>query len=362
MPDGPAVGLDAADVDEPAPTVPLPGNRSAKGIVRSIHNEKTKGRHVVTRIQTLASRRCALQAGAAGLAVLAVTALAAPAHAEPHMWVIQDEDSTIYLFGTVHMLDPSIEWRAERVTGALDEATQLWGEIALPATLEEVQAQQVPVLMQRALSPGRPLSSLLSDEEKVQLERALARTPAPERLGMALENMKPWFAAVTLGTSPLLNAGYEAGAGADIVLARLAREQGDEVLGFETTEQQADMLSGWTEEQQLAALRVLLAVPDEEFDAGIATADTAYRAWMDGDAGPVEAIIDRWRSGEDGLRSKTMPYDVFVANRNEAWAAQIEELLAGDGVAFIAVGALHLVGPDSVQARLAARGIETRPY
>jgi hypothetical protein len=278
------------------------------------------------------------------------------------MWVIHDEDSTIYLFGTVHLLDPRIEWQTPRVTGALDEATQLWEEIPMPGSIEEAQAQQGPVMLQRAVSPDRSLSSLLTDEEKAGLQRALARTPAPEQLGRVLENMKPWFAIVNLGTSPLMNAGYDPGAGADIVLARLAREQGDEVLGFETLEQQLDMLSGWTEEEQLGALRAFLTISDEEFDARIAGADTAFRAWMAGDAAPVEAIIDSWRTGEDALRSAIMPYDFFLVNRNEDWAGQIEELLAGEGTAFVAVGAGHLVGPDSVQARLTARGIEAEPY
>lgn len=306
------------------------------------------------------TRRIAL----AGIAAAVLLTGAAPgsAHAEPPMWVVKDQDSTIYLFGTVHLLDPNIKWVTPRVEGALDEATQLWEEIPMPASIQEAQAQMAPVMLPRALSPDHPLSSLLSDEEKVELGRALARTPHPEQLGVVLEKMKPWFAIVNLGISPLINAGFEPGAGADIVLSRLAREQGDEVLGFETLEQQLDMMSGWTEEEQLAALRALLAVPDEEFKARIAGAVAAFRAWMNGDAAPVEAIIDDWRTGKDELRSKTMPYDVFLANRNESWAGQIQTLLAGKGVAFVAVGAGHLVGPDSVQARLAARGIDAERY
>jgi uncharacterized protein YbaP (TraB family) len=294
--------------------------------------------------------------------VCAAALFGSAALAEPPMWVIEDEDSTIYLFGTVHLLDPSIEWRTERVMSALDEATQLWEEIPMAASLEEMQAQQGPAIIQRALSPGRPLSSLLTDEEKAQLERALARTPAPEQLGAVLDNMKPWFALVNLSTSPMLSAGYESGAGADIVLAGLAYAQGDEVFGFETFEQQADMLTGWTEDEQLWALRQFLAVPDETFNARIAAADVAFRAWMAGDVAPVEALMDGWRTGQDELMSSSAPYDVFIANRNENWAGQIEDLLAGEGVAFVAVGAGHMVGPASVQARLAARGIEVKPY
>ena len=103
-------------------------------------------------------------------------------------------------------------------------------------------------------------------------------------------------------------------------------------------------------------MRAFLAVPDEEFDAELARGDAAFRAWMAGETAPLEAVMEDWREGESSTAA-AMPYDIMVANRNEDWAGQIEALLAGEGVAFIAVGAGHLVGPDNVQARLAARGI-----
>lgn len=286
-----------------------------------------------------------------------------PASAEPPMWLVEDENSRIYFYGTVHLHDPAIEWQTTRVMSALDDATQLWEEIPMPSTLAEIQATQGAAMVQRAMSPGKPLSSLLTDEEKVQLERALRRTPNPDQLRMALEYMKPWFTLTILGISPLLNAGFEAGAEIeDIMLARLAREQGDAVLGFETIEQQADLFSGWTEEQQLTALRAFLSVTDEEINTRIAASAASFRAWTTGDTTLVEANIERWRKGEDVLLNSTMPFDVFVKNRNKDWAEQIVELLAHDGVVFVAIGAGHLVGPDSVLNQLEARGIEVSAY
>lgn len=289
-------------------------------------------------------------------AALAVCFLAASAQAEPPVWVIEDEDSTLYLFGTVHLLDPEIEWLTPRVERMLDEAGEVWFEVPMPATMEAAAAQQLPLLLPRALSPGRPLSSLLTEDEQAQLRRALARTPDPAQLGMALEQMKPWFATLTLGTAPLMAAGYEPGAGADIVLAGIAHERGVAVRGFETVEQQVDFLSAGTDEEQLAALRYFLSVSDEAFDESLALGDAAFRAWMAGETALLEAIIAEWSTGF-GVMNTVMSYDILLSRRNEDWAGQIEGILAGEGVVFIAVGAGHLVGPDSVQARLAARGV-----
>jgi uncharacterized protein YbaP (TraB family) len=288
------------------------------------------------------------------LAGLAAWGASAPAGAEPPMWVVRDADSTLYLFGTAHLLDPAIEWRTERVQKALDEATELWVEVAIPPGGE---AQMAMSLLQRALSPDQPLSSRLTEAEQAQLRRLLSRVPNGSALGMVLESTKPWFATIMLGTAPLLAAGYDASAGADVVLMREAREQGDQVLGLETAEQQIEWLASAPDEEQLAALKKLLAVPEEQFDASIREMDQAVRAWMKGDPKPLEAVSEQWRRGEDTALSAVTSYEQMIVRRNESWAEQLEKLLAGSGVAFVAVGAGHLVGPDSLQEKLKARGI-----
>jgi uncharacterized protein YbaP (TraB family) len=292
--------------------------------------------------------------------LLGLLAAGAPARAgaEPPMWVVRDADSTIYLFGTAHLLDPSIPWKTDRVQKALDEATQLWVEVALPPGGELALSM---AMLRRALS-DKPLSSLLTEAEQARLRQLLSRLPDGAAMGMIIESTRPWFATITLGTAPLLAAGYESASGADMVLMRVAREQGDEVLGLETAEQQIEWLASAPEDEQLAALKKLLAVPEEEFDASIREMDEAVRAWMKGDAKPLEKQALEWRRGDDVALSAATSYELMIVRRNENWAEQIEKLLAGSGVAFIAVGAGHLVGPDSLQEKLKARGIRAEPY
>lgn len=294
-----------------------------------------------------------------GLALAAAVALAAPARAEPPMWVVRDADSTVYLFGTVHLLDPNIQWRTGRVEQALDEAKQLWVEVAIPPGGEMQLAMS---MLQRAMSPGQPLSSRLNEAERKRLAELLAKVPDGQALGMVMEMTKPWFATITLGVMPLMGAGYEAAAGADMVLTKMARDQGDEVLGLETAEQQIEWIASGTDAEQTAALKALLAIPEAEFDAMMKEMDAGVRAWMSGDTKPLERTTAEWRSGEDEAMSAGLSYEQMIVARNENWAEQLEKLLQGEGVAFVAVGAGHLVGPDSVQAQLAKRGITAQPY
>ena len=46
-------------------------------------------------------------------------------------------------------------------------------------------------------------------------------------------------------------------------------------------------------------------------------------------------------------------YRLLLVDRNQDWANQLKTKLAGSGVSFVAVGAGHLTGPDSLQAELA---------
>ncbi|GAA0650983.1 uncharacterized protein YbaP (TraB family) [Brevundimonas lenta] len=93
----------------------------------------------------------------------------------PALWVIRDEDSTIYLFGTVHVLRPTTLWRWARVEQAFDSADQVWLEISNP----EDQAAIIPLVQQYGLSPDRPLSSLLTEAENAELGEAAAAIGMP---------------------------------------------------------------------------------------------------------------------------------------------------------------------------------------
>ncbi len=117
-------------------------------------------------------------------ATACAAALSAAAAAETPMWVIRDADSTIYLTGTVHMLPPELEWSGDKLDKALEDATELWLEVPMAGSLAEMQAEIAPIMMQYALSPNKPLSSRLTEEEQAQLAAALERADLPPGLCM----------------------------------------------------------------------------------------------------------------------------------------------------------------------------------
>ena len=168
-----------------------------------------------------------LTASAAGLALFAAAPAFAEAHAEmaeaetalpsgpegPALWKVADEDTTIYLFGTVHALDPSVEWYDAEIDAALAASDTVVTELLMDA---ENQAALGQLATEKGRSTdGTTIRSLLDEEQTAQYEAALATLNIPP---VAFDQMEPWLAGLTLTMLPLLAQGYDLEAGVDKVI------------------------------------------------------------------------------------------------------------------------------------------------
>ena len=281
-------------------------------------------------------------AAAAAEAAPAIRAVPRAEGQGPAMWVVKDADSTLYLFGTVHLLRPTTAWGTQRVDADFDSADKLVLEISNP----DDQAAVIPLIQQHGLSPATPLSSLLTAEELAKLDAA------GQTIGLSaaqLDPFRPWFAALTLSVAPLAKAGYDPASGVELILKARAEAAGKPVTGFETIDEQIRILAGFPQEDQLDFLRSTL----EDFDTATTDLDKLVEAWATGDVEAIETVgVDPMRESSEEL------YQALLVRRNTNWADQIQTELAGSGTVFIAVGAAHLAGDDSVQEILERRGVE----
>ena len=93
--------------------------------------------------------RNALKRGLAALGLASVSLGAAPAQqlrpthaAKPAMWKLADRDTTIYLFGTIHMLPKDYAWRTSAFEKAVDGSHALVVETIIDeAKPEQLQAE-----------------------------------------------------------------------------------------------------------------------------------------------------------------------------------------------------------------------------
>ena len=260
----------------------------------------------------------------------------------PALWVVKDADSTLYLFGSVHVLRPTTGWASPRVQAAFDSASDIWFEISNP----DDQAAIVPLIQQRGLSLDTPLSSRLTPEENTQLDEAAKAMGAS---AAQLQPMRPWLAALSLSVAPLVKAGYDPKSGVELVLKARAEAAGKPVHGFETIDKQIGILADLPDDVQLAFLRETL----KDYDEATVKLDEMVADWARGDVPAIERLmVQEMKTDSPAL------YKALLVDRNTDWANQIQTLLQGSGTAFIAVGAAHLAGPDSVQDQLKARGVD----
>lgn len=281
-----------------------------------------------------------LRNGFAAILVWALAAVPLSASAEPALWATRDKDSTIYVFGTIHVAKPG--WRS----AGIDEAFAKSGELIVEAVPPDTPAESQALLQRLGLETGGGLSTKLTAEDRARLAvraKALGVSPA------ALERMRPWLAAVSLGGAAAVREGWNPSNGDDAWFLSAARAAGKRVSALETTEQQLRMLADTPEEVQLAALSRTL----EQLDQATDQVSGMHAAWLSGDVERLQAKAANARVGRDALVD-----DRVRTARNRAWADELARKLEGDGVTFVAVGAGHLLGPDGVLELLGRRGIQ----
>ena len=260
--------------------------------------------------------------------------------ADPALWVVKDADTTIYLFGTVHVLKPGLSWFDGGVKTAFDASDTLVLELVMPPDAE----MQKIVADLGTHAPGKPLPDELPPVEAAKMRAALPEYGlSPD----ALDNSDPWLAATMLSVLPLRQLGYDDKQGAELILTNAAKAAGKKIEGLETARQQL----GYFDTLPLPAQRKLLIETIDELPQAGAKIDQAVAAWRKGDADALAKLVNG-----DTTASPEVTQALLI-NRNHNWADWISKRMQRPGTVFVAVGAGHLAGSTSLQVELAKRGL-----
>lgn len=300
---------------------------------------RTLARTLIPAAALLAAPACATTPAPVETAV--VTPAAAPAG--PALWKVSDEDTTIYLFGTVHVLPENVTWFDDRISGALAASESIVTELP-PSAMTDPSAQQT-IMAFAMLPPEKSLRAMLTDEQRTTYETALGKLKVPPQ---AFDRFEPWFAAMTLSMLPLMQNGYKVDSGVEKVLeskagASIKRD------AVETVEGQMKLF----DDLPLDAQAKFLTTTAENVDKMVPTLDQMVKAWSEGDADRLAALMNESMKDDPALAERLL----YARNRN--WAQWIDDRLDQPGTVFMAVGAGHLAGKESVQDALATRGIQS---
>jgi hypothetical protein len=273
------------------------------------------------------------------IALLALFILG-PAQAEPATWSVTRGGNTVHLFGSVHLLPEGGFAIAGDLERAYREAAQVCFEVDT-STLDP--AQTTAITLARAVDPDRrDLFQLLGP--------AAARAKASaQAAGIDLAQFapfEPWFAGLTITLLALQQHGYDVEHGVEQVIEAAADQDGKARCGLETLDGQLALLDGLPAELQ----QELLLQSLEEAGRIEEVIAPMLAAWQDGDERALAASLAESFEGYPELAEE------LIYARNARWAAQVGELLDGDGDVLLVVGALHLVGDRGLPALLRERG------
>jgi uncharacterized protein YbaP (TraB family) len=267
----------------------------------------------------------------------------APETGRPALWEVRDPDTTIYLFGTIHLLPKNTQWRTPKFDQAVASSQQLVVETIIdeknPAKLMGAMASLgfangLPPLVQRVPPAKRPA-----------LEAAIKKSGMPVQ---ALDRMKTWAAAFILLGNKFREMGLAGGV--EGVLRGDFTAQSKPIGELESNLDQLRFFDGLPEKAQ----RDLLEGAIEDNKKMTDDFGGMLSAWSRGDVKGIARTFDRDLSASPALQQ------ALIRQRNANWSKWIEQRMAQPGAVMIAVGAGHLAGKDSVIEMLKKDGYQVR--
>jgi uncharacterized protein YbaP (TraB family) len=292
-------------------------------------------------------KRASALVGLATAAVAAPQPAVAPATttAQPALWEVSDPDTTIYLFGTIHLLPDNYQWR----TPAIDTAIANSDSLVVETIVDQANpAELVAALTKLGYSYGLPpLAERVAPERRALLETAIAKTGIPRPI---FDRMETWAAAFTLLGVQFKDLGLKGEHGVEQTLRDTFGAKGKPIGQLETNAEQLGFFDTLPEEAQRALLDgAITASPEMRDDF-----TEMLRGWATGDVDAIAKTFNRGLADSPPLR------EALLKRRNANWSRWIEQRLSQPGTVMVAVGAGHLAGSDSVQSMLEREGYRIR--
>lgn len=262
------------------------------------------------------------------------------------LWSLKGKTNTVYLLGSVHFLKAS-----DSLPTAVDAAYQDAEQLVMEIDLDDLDphAMQAAVLELGMQPEGQSLEQQLGADSYAKVS-ARARELGVEP--MLLNKLRPWFAGLTLVQIQMMKLGLDPNSGVELRLVSRATADKKPVAGLETIREQLGIFAALPEEQQ----REFLMYSVEDTQRMTEELDALLAAWRRGD---VQALADLMTEGFEDYPDLYRPLTV---ERNRKWIPGLEALLDDKDDYLVVVGALHLVGEDSVIELLEKKGHKVRQH
>jgi uncharacterized protein YbaP (TraB family) len=276
-------------------------------------------------------------------ATLACAPVPADAAGRSVLWSVRGEHNTVYLFGSIHVLRPDDAGLPQAALAAYDDAERLVMEIDMddPAVADPM-AMAAQMQRHARLPDSQSLQSVLGGDYPAVATYLRKAGLDP----VLLDGFAPWFVSLMVLQFEVAQRGFDPAHGIEQQVAERAVADRKPILGLETPADQFEVLASLSLADQK---RFLLKTLDE-------ASETDAR---------LESMLSAWRNGDTAALARTLSrefeefpqlYGPLTEERNRAWVEQLAGLLDDRDDYLVVVGALHLVGRNSVVELLRQRG------
>ncbi|MCH7322564.1 TraB/GumN family protein [Solibacillus sp. MA9] len=272
-------------------------------------------------------------------------------------WVVADEDTTVYLLGSIHLGVPDMYPMHKKLTNAFNESQGLFVEANI------VDPEGMEYYMEKAIyEEGKSIKDDISEEAYAKLQEVaeLLEMPIEE-----LETMKPWLITNNFSTLAMdgafgLSVEEMAMHGIDMQFLLKAYLQQKPIYELEGVNAQVDMFDGLSKEAQEESLVGVLdsiLEPVEQTDEDIALLSEWFMNWKVGD-------VDKFAKSLTEVEGDESEYNkMLFGKRDENMANSIVEVLKNEpGKFFVVVGAGHFLVDKNIRYHLEQAGYSVTPF
>jgi uncharacterized protein YbaP (TraB family) len=264
--------------------------------------------------------------------------------ATPALWTVHGPKGTAYLFGSIHILPPNMQWHTPEVAAALKASDTFVFEIPMD---KSTQTHIADFVRDNAFLPkDQSLPALMNNETRKDYRDVIALTGIPAD---KLLDKRPWFAALVLEVGYMTQRRLSPDAGVDRQVYKEALAAGGKSFrALETPEEQFRLLM--PDDRKLEMTEFDQSLKEILKDKGVV--GNMIDAWAHGDVKTLGRLMN------DGLKSDPKMEKALFENRNAKWVTKIAAMLNENHTYFITVGAGHLAGQKGVPAMLRAKGFK----
>ena len=266
-------------------------------------------------------------------------------HPERMFWEIKKGDASIYVLGTIHVADKDFYPLEDRILEAFDKADRLVSELGGKKEKEmETLQEKLEIRILQNFNPKKDLSNFLSEDEINVIKQELG-----ENIAVPLLKFNPWVLTLALNQVLYAKADLDPQNGIDMHLLNRAGKKNIEAL--ESIDEQLDLLSSGTFEEQLKALKETI---DElqNADKTIDWLTKLKKLYLENNTEELKDFIGSLLDMSEGISN-----DALLKDRNIVWSDKFEEYLNKGGTTFVFAGLAHFLGEDSVFEQMRIKGI-----